>query len=285
MKVTIQHLSHLFQKYGIGLEVKYFEDVVIKGNCYLSTDLVLSAHVPKLLENDINEIEVFYSPVLYEHLSREFPAEYRKPYGKLRLSEMDKLLEDLRNANIHSKRKRFIRNIGDIYGVDKTAGKRVILLRHNEPLDFKKWNNLKREVDRNQTFLYRNSEVAIIIFVDLKVANQKEYVERFRINTDLISLIVSRGQEQANLPSPDFLATEDVISVTEPETILEEYIRSNARLIIIGEKLDDSYKRALLQVRNYDKFVRLMVVPVLDHRNVQDFFKQVKMVYNYERWV
>jgi len=198
---------------------------------------------------------------------------------------MDKLLEDLKNANVHSKRKRFIRVVGDIYGIDRTSGKRTILLRHNEPLDFKKWNNLKRDMDRNQAFLYRNSEVAIIIFVDLKVGSQKEFVERFRINTDLISLIVSRGQEQANMPSPDFIATEDVISVTEPDTLLEEYIRSNARLIIIGEKLDDSYKRALLQVRNYDKFVRLMVVPVLDHKNMQDFFKQVKMVYNYERWL
>jgi len=285
MKVTVQHLSHLFEKYGIGIEVKYFDDVVIKGNCFLATALVLSAHLPKLLENDITEIEVFYSPVLYEHLSREFPAEFRKPFGKLRLSEMDKLLEDLKNANVHSKRKRFIRVVGDIYGIDRTSGKRTILLRHNEPLDFKKWNNLKRDMDRNQAFLYRNSEVAIIIFVDLKVGSQKEFVERFRINTDLISLIVSRGQEQANMPSPDFIATEDVISVTEPDTLLEEYIRSNARLIIIGEKLDDSYKRALLQVRNYDKFVRLMVVPVLDHKNMQDFFKQVKMVYNYERWL
>ena len=61
--------------------------------------------------------------------------------------------------------------------------------------------------------------------------------------------------------------------MTEPETLLEEYIRSNARLIIIGEKLDDSYKRALLQVRNYDKFVRLMVVPVLDHKNMHGFFQ------------
>jgi hypothetical protein len=285
MKVTIQHISHLFEKHGTGIEVKYFDDVVIKGNCYLCTDLVIPAHIQKLKENDILEIEIFYSPVIYEYLSREFPLEFRKPFGKLRLSEMDKLLEDLKNANIHSKRKRFIRVVGDIYGVDKSTGKRVILLRHNEPLDFKKWNNLKREIDRNQTFLYRNSEVAIIIFVDLKVANQKEYIERFKINTDLISLMVTRAQEPGNIPSPDFIATEDVISVTEPGALLEEYIRSNARLIIIGEKLDDSYKRALLQVRNYDKFVRLMVVPVLDHKNMADFFKQVKMVYNYERWL
>jgi hypothetical protein len=286
MKVTIQQLSHLFSKLGESIEIKYFDDIVITGNCYLSTDLVLPAHLPRLTENGITELEVFYTPGLYEHLSKEFPAEFRKPYGRLLLSEMDKLLEDLRNANAQSKRKRYLRMVGDIYGVDMSLGKRVIHLRHNEPLDFKKWNNLKGVVDRNQLFLYRNSEVAIIIFVDLKVARQKEYIERFKINTDLISLIVSKSQEPGNIIAPDFIPTEDVISVTEPGILLEEYIRSSARLIIIGEKLDDFYKRALLQVRNYDKFVRLLVVPALDHqRNAHDFFHQVKLVYRNDRWL
>ncbi|HOT44679.1 MAG TPA: hypothetical protein PLM53_06830 [Spirochaetota bacterium] len=285
MKLTIGQLSHLFEKYGDGTEIKYFDDILIKDSCFLSTDLVLPAHLPRLAENGIGEVEVFFTPVLYEHLTREFPAEFRKPYGRCSMSEMDKMLEDLRDANTQSKRKRYVRIIGEIYGVDKTLGKRIILLRNNEPVDFKKWNNLKRDVDRNHYFQYRNSEVAIIIFVDLKVARQKEYIERFKINTDLISLIVSRSQEPGNVIAPDFIATEDVISVTEPGMLLEEYIRSNARLIIIGEKLDDFYKRALLQVRNYDKFVRLLVVPSLDHTNSHDFFHQVKLVYNNDRWL
>jgi hypothetical protein len=286
MKVTIQQLSHLFAKYGESIEIKYFDDIVITGNCYLSTDLVLPAHLPRLTESGMTDLEVFYTPGLYEHLSKEFPAEFRKPYGRLLMSDMDKLLEDLRNANAQSKRKRYLRMVGDIYGVDMSLGKRVIHLRHNEPLDFRKWNNLKGVIDRNQLFLYRNSEVAIIIFVDLKVARQKEYIERFKINTDLISLIVSKSQEPGNIIAPDFIPTEDVISVTEPGILLEEYIRSNARLIIIGEKLDDFYKRALLQVRNYDKFVRLLVVPALDHqRNAHDFFQQVKLVYRNDRWL
>ncbi len=284
MKLTIEQLSHLFDKYGGSIEIKYFDDILIKESCYLSTDLVLPAHLPRLRENDITEVEVFFTQVLYEYLTQEFPAEFRRPYGRCTMSEMDKLLEDLRDANTQSKRKRYIRWIGEIYGVDKTLGKRIILLRNNEPVDFKKWNNLKRDVDRNQHFSYRNSEVAIIIFVDLKVARQKEYIERFKINTDLISLIVSKSQEPGNVIAPDFIATEDVISVTEPGMLLEEYIRSNARLIIIGEKLDDFYKRSLLQVRNYDKFVRLLVVPSLDHSNSHDFFHQVKLVYNNERW-
>jgi len=286
MKVTIQQLSHLFAKYGESIEIKYFDDIVITGNCYLSTDLVLPAHLPRLTESGMTELEVFYTPGLYENLSKEFPVEFRQPYGRLMMSDMDKLLEELRNANSQSKRKRYLRMIGDIYGVDMSLGKRVIHLRHNEPLDFKKWNNLKRVVDRNQLFLYRSSEVAIIIFVDLKVARQKEYIERFKINTDLISLIVSKSQEPGNIIAPDFIPTEDVISVTEPGILLEEYIRSNAKLIIIGEKLNDFYKRALLQVRNYDKFVRLLVLPALDHqRNAHDFFQQVKLVYRNDRWL
>jgi hypothetical protein len=284
MKLTLQQLSHLFEKYGDGIEIKYFDDIVIKGNCFLSTDLVLPAHLPRLEENEMAEIEVFYTPGLYEHLSREFPVEFRNHYGGGRISEMDKLLENLRDANTQSKRKRYVHMVGDIYGVDSKLGKRIILLRHNEPLDFKKWNNLKRDFDRNQAFRCRNSEVAIIIFVDLKVARQKEYIERFKINTDLISTIVTRSQEPGNIFSPDFIPTEDVLSVTEPGMLLEEYIRSNARLIIIGEKLDDFYKRALLQVRNYDKFVRLLVVPSIDPNNIHEFFQQVKLVYNSERW-
>jgi hypothetical protein len=286
MKVTIQQLSHLFAKYGETIEIKYFDDIVITGNCYLSTDLVLPAHLPRLSESGMTELEVFYTPGLYENLSKEFPVEFRKPYGRLMMSDMDKLLEELRNANSQSKRKRYLRMVGDIYGIDMSLGKRVIHLRHNEPLDFRKWNNLKQVVDRNQVFLYRNSEVAIIIFVDLKVARQKEYVERFKINADLISLTVSKSQEPGNIIAPDFIPTEDVMSVTEPGMLLEEYIRSNARLIIIGEKLNDFYKRALLQVRNYDKFVRLLVLPALEHhRNAHDFFQQVKLVYRNDRWV
>ncbi len=284
MKLTLQQLSRLFEKHGDGIEIKYFDDILINGNCYLSTDLVLPAHLPKLEANELKEIEVFCTPSLYELLSKEFPVEFRKPYGGGRMSEMDKLLEELRDASTQSKRKRYVRMVGEVYGVDPKLGKRIILLRHNEPLDFKKWNNLKREFDRNQVFRYRNSEVAIIIFVDLKVARQKEYIERFKINTDLISLIVARSQEPGNIIAPDFIPTEDVVSVTEPGMLLEEYIRSNARLIIIGEKLDDFYKRALLQVRNYDRFVRLLVVPSIDHGSIHDFFYQVRLVYNNERW-
>jgi hypothetical protein len=284
MKIKIAQLAHLFETYGSEIDIKYFDDIIIGGTAYLSTDLVLPAHLAHLSGHGIDEIEIFYTAPLYDILAKEYPADFRKPWGRIRMSEMDKVLEDLKNVNAQSTRKRFVRMVGDICGIDMARGKRIILLRHNEPLDFKKWNALKRDIDRNQVFPYRNSEVAIIIFVDLRMGMHKDYIERFKINTDLISLIVSRSQEPTHMIAPDFVPTEDVLSVTEPSALLEEYIRSNARLIIIGEKLDDEYKRALLHVRNYDRFVRLMVVPTLDQHNLADFFRQVRLVYANDRW-
>lgn len=284
MRVTTGQLSRLFEAHGEGTEIKYFDNVVIEGNSYLSTDLLIPAHIPKLEENNIDTVEVFYTPHLYDLLSREFPADFRKPFGRLRLPEMDRLLEELRDANAHTRRRRYLRMVGDIYGIDPGAGKRVILLHHNEPLDMKKWNDLKREIDRSQQFLYRNSEVPIIIFTDLKSADGKRFVDRFSINADLISLLVTRSQEPGTTIAPDFVPTEDVISVTEPPLLLEEYVRSNARMIIIGEELDEICKRALLEVRNYDRYVRLLVVPALNRDNTMDFFRQVQLVYLHDRW-
>lgn len=284
MKLTTDQLSHLFAAYSRDVEIRYFESYNAGGNVFLPSDIVLPVHVRHLTDHGIREVEVFYTPQLYEILSKEFPAVFRKPFARVRMSDMDRILEELKNVNAHSTRKRFVRMVGDIYGLDMNTGRRTILLRHDEPLDFKKWNGLKRDFDRNQVFAYRNSEVSIIVFVDLRMGVHKDYIERFKINTDLISLLVSKGQEPAYQPAPDFIATEDVISVNDPSSLLEEYIKSNARLIIIGEKLDDEYKRALLQVRNYDRFVRLMVVPSIDQRNMADFFRQLRLVYCYDRW-
>ena len=286
MKLTLKQLSHLLEKYGHELEIKFFYDFEINNqHSFLSKDLILPSHVKMLSDNNINEVEVYYNPVLYEYLVKEFPVDFRKPYNKLNFTEMDRLLEGLNSANMQSRRKRYIRMIGDAYCIDGNTGRQIILLKHNELVDYRKWNNLKRDVDRNQIFSHGNSEVAIIIFVNLALGDQKMYIEHFKVNTDLISIIVTRSQEPVHCIAPDFLPTEDVISVNDHSLLLEEYIRTNARLIIIGEKLDDNDKRALLQVRNYDKFVRLLVVPVLDHRDINDFLRQVKLVYNSERWL
>ena len=61
-------------------------------------------------------------------------------------------------------------------------------------------------------------------------------------------------------------------------------IEYEAKLIIIGEVLNKSYKDALISVKRYDKYVRMMVIPQIDHTNLDHFFKQVSLVYNSNRW-
>jgi hypothetical protein len=285
MKLKITHLKKLFAKYDERLNIKYFSDLVFRGNAFLHNDILLPDHVKQLEVHGIKEVEVFCDRNLYECLSGEFPQEFRKYFGKMTFIEMDRHLEMLNAANTQSRRKRYIQMVGDIYGIDPAEGKRIIVVAHNEIVDYRKWNILKRSLDRDHTFYYRNSEVPIMIFVDLSKHADSAYVEKFKKNTDLISLLVSKIDEFNNIIAPDFIPTEDVISVTDPAKLLEEYIKSNVRLIIIGEKLNDSYKVALVNVRKYDKYVRMLVVPALDHGDLPHFFKQVSLVYNVDRWV
>ncbi|MCU0847956.1 MAG: hypothetical protein MUD12_08735 [Spirochaetes bacterium] len=283
MLLKIDQLAFLFNKYQENIEIKYFEDIVVRGNCFLPNDIILPDHLRLLAENRIEEIEVVYDSMLYECLINEYPVDYRRPGGKLTFFEMDRYLEQLEEISSQSKRKRFIYIIGDVYGLDFKAGKRIIHLHHNEELDYRKWNIIKREIDKSHIFYYRFSESKIIIFVDMSQTDSN-YVEKFKKNADLISLLVSKMPDSSIVLSPDFLPTEDVLSVTDPRNLLNEYIKTNARLIVIGEQLNDMYKTALINVRRYDKFVRMMVVPSIDYRNLNHFFKQIKLVYNSERW-
>ncbi|MBN1534993.1 MAG: hypothetical protein JXA20_20160 [Spirochaetes bacterium] len=285
MKLKITHLKRLFSKYDERLNIKYFSDLVFRGNAFLHNDILLPGHITQLEVHGIKEVEVFYDRNLYECLTIEFPHDFRKPYGKMTFIEMDRHLEMLNNANTQSRRKRYVQMVGDIYGIDPNEGKRIIVVAHNEIVDYRKWNVLKRSLDREHTFCYRNSEVPIMIFVDLSKHTDGGYVEKFKKNTDLISLMVSKIDETNNIIAPDFIPTEDVISVTDPANLLEEYIKNNVRLIIIGEQLNDSYKIALVNVRKYDKYVRMLVVPALNHSDLPHFFKQVSLVYNVDRWV
>jgi hypothetical protein len=285
MKVTVAQLDRLFERYPhADLDIKYFDRISLRGHTFLPGDLTLRGHLDLFRQNRLDDIEVFYTPVMYDFLVSEFPETYRRPYGKMNFVDMDRHLETLDEINTHSHRKRFITLVGDIYGIDPREGVRVRILNHGEKLTYHKWNGVKREMSKHQTFLYRNSEWSIIVFVNLSLKADEGYIERFKKNTDLISILVSKKKECDEEIAPDFIPTEDVISVTDPEKLFNEYVSSNARLIIIGENLNDSYKSALLDVRRYDRYVRMIVVPSLDYGNLEHFIRQVKLVYNSDRW-
>jgi len=285
MNIPLEKLLALKDEYANqNLSCVYLEDFSAGGRKYRAGDDVTRSDIIHLQKCKIGEIEVEFNERFYNILSARFPLEYRKPYGVMDFLSMDRHLELIGSVSAATKRKRCILTVGDIYGLDQATGRRLVLATHNEPVDYRKWNEMKRFMIKDQRFHYRNSECGIIIFINMKPDAETDYVERFRKNADLVAALVTRKKNVNVDIAPDFIPTEDVTSVTDPEALLDIYRKTNARLIIIGENISETYKRSLLQVKQYDRFARMMVVPVLNPRELEHFLLQVKMVYNSDRW-
>lgn len=285
MKVSLEQLKVLWKRYNPDfLRCSYFSAFTLYGKTFHADDEIQSGDLAFFEECGHASIEINYVESFYNLLAAEFPLEYRRPYGCMDFIGVDRHLDVLHNTNKLSRRKRFLYVVGDVYSVDPVTGRHVILYGHNDPLDYRTWNEKKRQVSKDQKFNYRNSECGIILFVNMKPDAETNYVERFRKNTDLVTSIVTRKKDSRVEIAPDFIPAEDTISVNDPDNLLDVYRNSNARLIIIGETISDSYKRSLLQVKQYDKFVRMMVVPHINPGDIDHFLMQVRMVYNSDRW-
>lgn len=283
MLVKIEQIKKILEN-NPGCVCKYLQSYIVKGKTYNESDQIFIDDIYRFEQAGLETIDIKYDEIVYSVLSSLYPAEYRVPYASADFITFDRKLETLERVSTLSKRKRYLICIGDLYSYDQHTGKRIIVFRHNDQIDYKQWNQVKRLLDRNKRIYYRNSENGIIIFVNLQPHAESSYIERFKKNTDLVSAIVARKKDCKIEISPDFIPTEDVYTINDPRDLLKFYQQSNARLIIIGETLNDDYRKALLQVREYDKFARMMVVPTIDLRNVDHFLLQVKMVYNSDRW-
>lgn len=284
MKLSVQRLTELFHTYPEEFRCAYFSDVALDSTVFKAGSDITPGDLVYLQGKNITEVEIIYNVTMYEYLNRKFPELYRKGVKWLDFFEIDRYLEEIDKINGLTRRKRFLYIIGDVYGPGSKPGETSIIIRHNEKVDYKKWNSIKRFIDRGQRFFCRHSENGIILFVSFKPEQGSSYVDKFRKHTDLITAMVSRRKDETVEIATDFIPTEDVVSVTDPNKLLDEYVRSSARLIIIGESISPSYREALLSVKNYDRFVRMMVVPTIDPTNIDHFLMEVKMVYNSDRW-
>lgn len=285
MKVSTEQLKVLWRKYNPDfLRCSYFSGFTLNGRSFHTDDEIHSGDLAFFEKCALESVEINYTESFYNLLSTEFPLEFRRPSGCVDFLNIDRHLDILNNANKQSRRKRFLYIVGDVYSIDPVSGRRVILFGHNDVLDYRIWNEKKRQVNKEQKFNFRSSECGIILFVNMKPDAETSYVERFRKNTDLVTSIVTRKKDSRVEISPDFIPAEDTISVNDPDNLLNVYMNSNARLIIIGETITEPYKRSLLQVKQYDRFVRMMVVPHINPGEIDHFLMQVRMVYNSDRW-
>jgi len=285
MKVPADKLLHLFKTHKNAVSGVYlFGDVVIKGKHFRSGDSLREEDLRFMVEKNYGEVEILYRDKIYSLLWEEFPGEFRKPYRTMDYISMDRHLETLQSISMQTRRKRNTLVVGDFYGYDSASGKRIIAATHGEMMDYKKWTSMRRSIDKDQHFSYRNSECAIILFVNMTPDADGNYVERFKKNMDLVAAMVTPKRDMNVIIAPDFIPTEDVVSVNDPGRLLDVYRETSARLIIIGESLSESYRDSLLKVKQYDKYVRIMVVPSIDTTNLNHFLSQVKLVYNSNRW-
>jgi hypothetical protein len=284
MIVEIKKLQYLINKYTDEFNCHYQNDTVIDGKKYKAGSEVLLIGINQLLKSGIKELEVQYNVTLYEYLIREYPVEYRRPARWVDSATLEKILAELEQVNAQSKRKRFLYIIGDVYRSDGRPAQQEIIFRHGDKLDFQKWKGNKIYIDSGQKFFLRNSETGIIIFGAIKADDYVDEKDGYRKKIDLVGSMLSHKFDKKFEISPDFIPNKDIYRVDSPGKLAEEYINSNARIIAISETLTPSHKEALLQVKRYDPFVRMMVMPPLNPDTIDDFLIQLKMVYNTDRW-
>ena len=190
-----------------------------------------------------------FNVTLYEYLNREYPVEYRRPVMWLDFSELDRYLEELEAANAQTKRKRFLTVVGDVYRGDIKSGQSMAVLKHGDRLDYGKWRVNRMYVDTAQKFFLRTSETGIIQFGTLRAEEYADEKDGFRKKIDLMGSMLAHRTDKKFEIAPDFIPNKDLRIVALPGQLLEEYINTNARLIVIDENLTAAQKEALIQVK------------------------------------
>lgn len=284
MKIDIYKLHKLYDTYHDEFTCHLHSDVVAGGKKLKAGSELLLYDIIQLKKARVFELDVVFNITLYEYLNKEYPVEYRRPVMWLDFGELDRYLEELEAANALTRRKRFLTVIGDVYRGDAKSGQSTAVLKHGDRLDYKKWRVNKMYVDTAQKFFLRTSETGIIVFGALRAEDYADENDGFRKKIDLMgSMLAHRTDKQFEI-APDFIPNKDLRIVALPGQLIEEYTNTTARLIIIDENITAAQKDALIQVKNYDPFLRLMLCPPLTAQNIKHVLLQIKMMYNTERW-
>jgi len=286
MIIEIKKLQHLLIKYTDEFYCFYYKDITVGGKKITAGSQVLLIHMNRLENNGVFEVDIIYDVTVYEYLSREFPIEYRKPAGWFDSSYIEHKLYELNNINSQSERKRFLYLIGDIYR-NRSQGllnRQEIILKHGEKLEAQKWINNKGNINASQKFFVRNSENGIIALGELESEDYVDETDLYRKKLNLSgAMLLYKTKKQFEI-APDFIPNIDIYNVSNPEKLTEEYLITNARLIIFNETISASHKEALRQLKSIDPFVRMMVIPPLSPDNISHILQQIKLVYNSDVW-
>jgi hypothetical protein len=234
-------------------------------------------YIYEIKKAGVKEIDIHYTHQLYEYLCSYCTDHFRIPSAVKTFMEIDKIINTFEAVNRTTKRKRSLYILKEIYNRTNDLDP---IVRYNEMLDFRKWNLLKRDIKKDTNLPILFSEIGIIIFVDL-TRRTGNYIDRFKKNADLCTLLTLRRSDCAELQiSPDFNALTDIWAVNEPARLFDTYVEKSPRLVILGDTIDDTYKAALLDIKRYDKYARIVVMNDINPAESKTLLEKIKKIYN-----
>ncbi len=286
MKLSLKEAKEVQDAYGKNIKITYIEEFVYEkdgGQGVIENGATYNVEHNKIFEGiGIREINVAFTERLYAALIQLYPEKFRKPYTHKSFLDIDRIMAAFRDFNTKSKRERYIKPCTEIYE-HTNDGKTKVVIEFDMKLTPDKWNQLKSRIgDKNKEIPFRYSECGIIVLVDLTPGG-KDYLKRFYKNTDLITTLVG-PQGKGTINAPDFIGSYDVIQVDDPKKLLQKYQESNARLIIVGDTPDESYAKALKEVKAYDRFARFAITKKVDISKKEEFLKMMSRTYNSDNW-
>ncbi len=279
MKITIEEALKIKEKYGDSIPLVYAKDISLIDKLTKSEIKIFQGmnfdpeHYEVFSRNNIQEIEVIFSELLLAKLSSNFPEKYRPPMYVKNFLDFDRYISAIDDANRLSKRKRYAISGTEIYIKNQP------ILRFNEEITFEKWNKLKTYIDKKIEIPFYPSERGILI-TTLTNASDTNYLQKFFLHSEAVALFVEKVKKLNFTISPDFYPDTDIITATKEEEVLEKYMKTNVRLIVIVDKsIDEKYKNLLIKLKTYDRFVRFSAITDLSPLNEEEVLKAIRKAY------
>lgn len=286
MKIKLSELMLLSEKYKDELDIILLNAIYINTGTKVVELKAGTQFNPEYYEYyqklKLNEIDIKYDEKLYAKLISNFGNVYRQPDGRKSLVELDRIIDFLETMNLSSKRKRNILSLCEIYRQNSQGYYEPILF-FGEKLDRIRWNQVKVRIPRNTLIDYKVDEYGILIFFPLK-AGDPNYAQKFMQFTELVSMIVE-SRKNGIILYPDFNPDTDVFTANNRMELLKIYNDARPSLVVVGGELDDECKSALLQLKQFDKYAKMILIKSPDPQKRNATLNEVKKIYSKNLWL
>ncbi|HMB00371.1 MAG TPA: hypothetical protein VKS21_05225 [Spirochaetota bacterium] len=225
-------------------------------------------------------VDLAYNHDFYQQLNRKDPLTYKLPVKNISRDDLAREIKFISFANQNSAHQRKIIFCGELY--DESGN---IILKFEEELNNDIYAEKITRLSGEQYFPVRYNEYKIILLVNLKPSGD-DFIRRFRLNADMTyNLIKEISSNPLIKLLSNLIPEKDILIVDQPRDLLEAYQTGDVRLILIGDAVDTEYKKALVAVKKYDPYARLMLANRTNPNNVMKFLFDVEYFYSQDKWL